>query len=475
MVKNKVIKTVDKNKLLDRGDRVLAAVSGGPDSVCLLYLLLELSREIGFRLSVFHLDHQIRGESSRREAEFVKKLSSDLGLPCFLFSFNVQRYQKITGISPQEAARRVRLRLMARAANKIRANKIALGHNSDDQVETIIMRILRGTGLDGLTGMGYHNSFPGRTRALIIRPLLDINREEIESFCKDSKIRFCTDPSNLKAIYLRNKIRLELIPYLEENYNPALKKILLQMCKSLSRDNSYLLKETDKIYPRMVQEESAGKIILKIPEILQCDEAIQFRLVRKGLERLKGDLRAIEAKHGADILNLIKGVGAHGSISLPGGLLAKKSYELLELRMTTQKVSSSFTKKELNIPGQTYVPELNLEIEAEIQERDNLPWPPNQKREAYLDYEKLIFPLHLSLRWPGVKFQPLGMDGTKKLKDFFMDEKVPLEERYKTPLVLSKNEIVWVAGCRIAHPYRLTQNSKKVLVLRLKKLRQERN
>lgn len=468
MVKAKVIKTVNKYKLLGRKDIILAAVSGGPDSVCMLYLLAELSAEIGFKLSVFHLDHQLRGENSRQDAKFVKNLSSKLGLPCFLYSFNVQRYQRISGLSMQEAARRVRMRLMSRAAERIRANKIALGHNADDQVETIIMRILRGTGLDGLTGMGIFDSFPGRTEALIIRPLLEASREEIEQFLREGKISYRIDRSNLKPVYLRNKIRLELIPYLEKNYNPALKKGLLQMCKILSLDNSYLLKETDNIYPRLVQEESAGRVILKIPEIIKCDEAIQFRVIRKGLKNLKGHLRAVEAKHVENILELIKGAGAHRGISLPGGVLAKKSYQLLELKMNEKKEIKCFTRKRLTIPGKTYVPELDMEIEAQIRDKDNLPWPPDQEREAYLDYEKLVFPLYLSLRWPGIKFQPLGMEGTKKLKDFLIDERVPLEVRDRTLLVLSKDEIVWVAGFRIAHPFRLTANSKKVLVLRLK-------
>ncbi len=321
--------------------------------------------------------------------------------------------------------------------------------------------------------MDYHSSFPGRTRALLIRPLLEVSREEIEFYCKERKINFRTDPSNLKPVYLRNKIRLELIPYLETNYNPALKKVLFQMSRRLSRDNRYLLKETENIYPRLVQEESADKNILKISKIIECDEAIQFRLIRKGLERLKGDLKSIEAKHVDDILKLSKSREAHGSISLPGGLTAKKSYDFLELRRASPKKFNKFTRKILNIPGKTYVPELNLEIEGELKERDNLSWPPDPEREACLDYEKLTFPLHLSLRWPGAKFRPLGMKGTKKLKDFFMDEKIPQEERNKIPLVLSKNEIVWVAGHRIAHPFRLTQNSKKVLVLRIKK-RQEK-
>ncbi len=467
-MEKKVTDGVKKYNLLESGDKVLVAVSGGPDSVCLLHLLTKMSQELNFKIQVFHLDHQVRGEGSRQDAEYVKELSASLGVDCFGASFDVPRYKKVTGLSFQEAARRVRLKLLARTAEKAKVNKIAVGHNADDQAETVIMNILRGAGLDGLTGMESLSPFPGETEALIIRPLLEVYREEIEYYCKANKLDYRTDPSNLEPVYLRNKIRLEFLPYIEKNYNPAFKEVFLQMIKSLSRDKSFLTEQADIAYDKLAVEKSGKSIFLDINKLLKYHEAVQTRILRKSLERLEGSLKTIGSKHIASILKLIQGKDPHGSISLPRGIEVSKSYGCLVVKRTRkQKKRKLKGKRQLNIPGKTHISELNLVMEVRQELKDKLSWPPDPRREAYLDYEKVNFPLYVFLRWPGAKFKPLGMEGTKKLKDFLIDEKVPLDERDEIPLVTEKNgEILWVVGKRVAHPYRVTEETSKVIVLK---------
>ncbi len=460
---------VAKNLLLE-GDRVLVAVSGGPDSVCLLHILNNLSGPLNFNLFVFHLDHQVRGESSRQESQFVKELAEKLGIPYFIESFNVPRYRRITGLSLQEAARKVRLRFLARTAERIIASKVALGHNSDDQVETILMRLLRGAGAGGLAAMSLLDDFPGKEGIFIIRPLLEASRQEIERYCLENNLSYCIDPSNLKTVYRRNKIRLELIPYLEEHYNPGIKEVLLNMSKSLARDNSFMEQQAGLVFSDVLLEDTLDRVVLEGSHIMKFHPALQWRIIRMALERLKGNLAAVEYRHLEAILEMLVRGGPHGSLNLPGELIIKKSYSrLIFLKGMEEKEQILLEKVLIQVPGITAVPELTLKIQTEIRKRDELPWPPDPKEEAYLDYDRVMQPLYLTLRWPGARFKPLGLNGTKKVKDFLIDQKVPLEERDKTPLILSGTDILWIVGIRVSHLYRLTEKTQRVLVLRAKK------
>ncbi|UNC90718.1 tRNA lysidine(34) synthetase TilS [Candidatus Contubernalis alkaliaceticus] len=469
-MKNEMRITAAAKNLLLEGDRVLVAVSGGPDSVCLLHILNKLSGPLNLKLFVFHLDHQLRGESSCQESQFVKQLAENLGIPSYNESFNVSRYRRITGLSLQDAARKVRLRLLARTAEKIDASKVALGHNSDDQVETILMRLLRGTGAGGLAGMSLMDDFPGKNQISIIRPLLETSRQEIEEYCRENHLSYCIDPSNLKPVYQRNKIRLKLIPYLEEQYNPGIKEVLLNMSRSLARENSFMEQQACWVFSDVLLEHTSDRVVLEGSHIMNLHPALQWRILRMALERLKGNLTEVEYKHLEAILEMLVRGSPHGSLSLPGNVIIKKSYSrLLFLKNYQEKAKKLLKKVMIQVPGITAVPELNLKIQAEIKNKDGLPWPPDPKKEAYLDYDRVMRPLYLVLRWPGARFKPLGLKGSKKVKDFLIDQKVPLEERDKVPLIIGGTDILWIVGIRVSHPCRLTEKTQKVLVLTAKK------
>ncbi len=469
LMENTLVNLIKSHNILEEGDRVLAAVSGGPDSVCMLHVLKELSILLNLELFVFHLDHQVRGEESREDAEFVKAMAERMEIPSFIYSFDVPRYRRITGLSLQEAARRVRLRLMARTAEKIKASKAALGHNSDDQVETILMRMIRGSGPEGLTGMSMVNKFPvsGDSGTLIIRPLLEISRNQIEMYCRENNLSYRRDPSNERTLYQRNKIRLELIPHLQQHYNPQIKEALLNMSRSLDRENRFMEEQAHLVFLQLMLEESTGRIILEGSRLTKLHPALQSRIFRMALSRIKGNLRAVEYKHIESIYRLLHEGGPHASLSLPGGIIVQKRYQQLQFLRGLKKITKRIRDKVLvQVPGITRVPELELVLQAEVLEKKKLPWPPDSEREAYLDYDQIKFPLFLSLRWPGARFRPLGLIGSKKVKDFLIDEKVPREERDKIPLILSGENILWVVGKRISHPYRVTEKTRRVLVLK---------
>lgn len=462
--------TVEKYNLLDKGDRLLVAVSGGPDSVCLLDLLMSLASLLDLRLEVFHLDHQARGEHSRQDAEFVKNLAAQRDIPGHILTFDVPRYQRMAGISFQEAARRARLRFLARVAEKIQADKIAMGHNAGDQGETILMRLLRGAGLEGLAGMAPVGDFPERTRAKVIRPLLEVSREDIQGYCREKKLSYRQDCSNLKTKYLRNKVRLELIPYLEHNYNPNIKGGLSQVARILSRDNSFMKEQARQAYQKMVQEEGREQVVLDIRDLSSRHEALQVRILRSGLNKLaNGRYLSAESTHYQSILDFIRRGKYQGHLGLPGNIYVYKTYAWLVLRRGPREERPGTIKKSLlQVPGDTHIPGLGLVIRASLSPVGELARPLDDPREAYLDYESLPLPLHICSRWPGARFSPLGMEGTRKIKDFFIDQRVPREERDRVPLVTGENgEIVWVAGKRIAHPYRITSGTGKVLILSL--------
>ena len=278
-----VERAINKYRLLDKKDKVLVAVSGGPDSVCLLYTLQRLSKKLKFSIHIAHLDHMLR-KDSYRDRIFVEQLAKRFNLPISCSRVNVKAL--IKNSSQEEIARNVRLGFLFNLCREIKADKIALGHNLDDQAETVLMRILRGSGLQGLSAM-----FPKRKidNFVIIRPLLDIPRREIEKFLKKKKLKFRTDFTNLKDIYLRNRIRNILLPHLEKKYNPKIKQCLNNMAKGIALDYGYLSKMSRKAFLKSRRQVKKYRIDFKLKTFLGFNPAIQRMALRLGIASLKGN------------------------------------------------------------------------------------------------------------------------------------------------------------------------------------------
>ena len=307
LIGEKVRKTIGKYNLIARNDKILIGVSGGPDSVALLYLLQALGKELKLSLHIAHLDHGLR-KDSHQDAQFVKKLAEKLKIPSTIARINLKKMAKKG--SREEIARNARFGFLFKVGRKIKATKIALGHNLDDQAETVLMRILRGTGLYGLAGILPKREISGYQ---IIRPLIEVRREDIEAFLKKKKIRPCIDASNLKDIYFRNKIRNRLLPLLEREYNPNIKAVLSNMAEGIGYDYDYLSR-----IAKIAQKRLSAKINLE--KFLRLHPAIQRLVLRLNIARIKGNLRRITFKHLKEIEDLILSRPVNSIVDLPRGV-----------------------------------------------------------------------------------------------------------------------------------------------------------
>jgi tRNA(Ile)-lysidine synthase len=452
----KVQATVEKYRMLEEGDTVIVGVSGGVDSVVLLHVLMALRDEYDLSLIVAHLDHGIRGEESRREGDFVSGLAQGLGLPIKKAVADVPALAGKKRISLQEAAREARFAFYEEVRKKNSGQKVAMGQTADDQAETILMRVIRGAGLRGLKGIP-----PFRGEGYI-RPLIETSREEVEKYAAKEGLAFVTDSSNVKDIYLRNKVRHDLIPHLEREYNPSIRAGLTRMASILSREDDYLDRKAEEAMAGLIKG-TGEELSLDIPSLKAFHEAIWFRVLQKMLAIvLGGDLRRIKTVHLDALFRLLSHRAPNKVLCLPQGIYAEKHYTELFIRRGRPPGIFPF-EYILDVPGDTLLEGLGKKLVTRIERVKRGPAMDRDSKVAYLDDDKLFRPLILRSFEEGDLFIPLGMKGRKKLKDFFIDSKVPKALRRQIPLLTSGGSIVWVVGYRINECFKLREGSKKVL------------
>ncbi|NLJ33833.1 MAG: tRNA lysidine(34) synthetase TilS [Firmicutes bacterium] len=456
----KVKKTLKRFHMLRAGDRVLVAVSGGPDSTALLHILWRLQGEMGLELLVFHLDHMLRGEESHRDACHVREMAASLGIPALIKKFAVGKYRDKRGLSTQQAARQVRYALLGQVARREACGKIALGHNQNDQVETILMRLIQGTGLQGLAGIPPVRPLAG---AQIIRPLLEVTREEILAYCRKEDLQVRWDPSNKEPVYLRNKIRLQLLPLLEE-YNPNFQEQVAANAQLWREEDEYLAGRARELYAAAARQLPAG-VSLSLQAMEGLPPVLLRRLLRRGIGQVKGGSRDIKQVHLQEAQALVTRGRVGQRLSLPGGLEMKKTYgEVIIQGAGHDREPPAPFCSFLPVPGGTTLP-TGVKVRARLLARREL--PPHLSsgpRRAFFDYDLLSSPLRVRSRRPGDRFYPLGLAGSKKLKDFFIDEKVPRAQRDQIPLLTSGDDIiVWVMGWRQDERFKVTPGTEQVL------------
>ncbi len=326
---DKIKSTIKKHNMLQKHDRILAGVSGGPDSITLLHVLNSLKKEYSLNIVIAHLDHKFRGEESAADRKFCEGLAKKYNLEIMWEEIDVPGIAKEKGISPEEAARLARYDFFKRAAKEKNIDKIAVGHTRDDQAETVLMRIIRGAGMKGLGGISPVKEMMGNK---IIRPLIEVSRKDVEDFIAEACLRFKKDSSNEKTIFTRNKIRLELIPLLEKDFNPNIKEVLSNMAENLQVENEFLSRYAKRKF-KSVSKIKQEEIFIDLKKFKKLPEAVRKRVLRASLEELKGDLRRLTYQHWKEMEELIDSRPVNSIVDLPAGISITKDRANIILKL----------------------------------------------------------------------------------------------------------------------------------------------
>ena len=449
----KVQKTIKKHAMLQPGDRVLVGVSGGADSMALLCVLWELRRDLGLSLFAAHLDHGLRAEGPA-EKSFVHEASLRLGVPFISQERAVRATQEQQRLSLEEAAREVRYSFLLETAQIHQATKIALGHTADDQAETILMRLLRGSGTRGLGGI------PPVRDKVFIRPLLESWREDVESFLRERKVAFLTDPSNRSPHFLRNRIRHELLPLLQQ-VNPRLPQIVVQMAEVFRSEEEFWQNLVEEKFPLLLRSRNQVSITLDIPSLIAQPLPLRLRSLRYATEKALGNLRRVGLVHILAMNHLLQSPEPNQSLQLPQGLFLTKAYQALTFAQTREE-SPPF-EVPVTGPGCWEIPAIGREMKFEILNSHPIVGQQGSSDVALIDYDEAAFPLIIRSFRAGDRLQPLGMKGEKKVKDLFIDAKIPANQRKKIPLLFKNDQLLWVAGLRLDHRVRVQAKTQKIL------------
>lgn len=457
-IMDKFLETIKKNDLIEKNEKIVIGVSGGPDSICLLHLIWRLRKDLNIEPFAVHLDHQFRGIEAKKDAKYVEEFCKGLGVKSFIFSYDVSKYSREKGISFEEGGRELRYGLFNKVAKQTGATKIAIAQNRNDQAETVLMRLIRGSGLDGLTAIDYKRD------KSIIRPLLDISRKEIDDYCEKNKLAPRTDKTNLEAVYTRNKIRLELIPYIEKNFNPAIIDTLWRSSNLLREDSNFLNLLTKKKLQEVVISKNNNKYSLNKSKFDKLHNAIKKRILRRSIQEVKGDLKDIGLTHIESIIQLINKKNVGSRLDLPGHITAQLGYNSIDIKNSKAlKTKTLDYNYKLSIGEITYMKELNSSIKLEIISKLNTNGNKKDEKTAFVDYKKISGELTIRNRRRGDRFKPLGMKGTKKIKDYFIDEKVPKDIRGRIPILCDEKGIIWVVGYRMSESYKVDNRTDKVI------------
>lgn len=495
---------IERHRLAMPGETIVVGVSGGPDSLCLLHVLIRLAPDLNLNLHVAHLNHQIRGQEADADAAFVAELAADWGLLATIESTDVPALARAHKMAYEEAARRTRYTFLSRVAGKVGARTIAVAHNADDQTETVLMHWLRGSGLAGLRGMlpatpigelrleindwrfgkdeavlDSQSPSPNLQTLTLIRPLLEIPRVDIEAYCDQHELQPRFDRSNLDKTLFRNRLRHELVPYLE-TYNPSIREVLRRTASVIASDYELLREELDIIWDRLILAESDQAITFDLMDWRVLPLALKRSTIREAIHRLRRTLRNIDFVHVENAVQIAAGGGTGAQATLPGGLMLTIGYSTFTVAEEGYRDLPDFplllegSSVSIAVPGRTQLPGATWALAANVYIRSTVSdeyvaaawgW------EAYLDAKVVGTTPILRPRRPGDRFCPLGMGGrSKRVNEFMINEKIPAAWRDQIPLLVNEvDEIVWVCGWRPDERARVTDATRQVLWLRFER------
>lgn len=455
----KVLSYIRDNELIKFRDKILVALSGGPDSVCLLNLLFELKEELNIEIAAAHLNHLLRGQDSFDDEEYVINMCGRMGIKCFTKRVDINEYSRQQKLSSEMAGRNARYDFFDEILKKEGFNKIATAHNANDQAETILFRLMRGTGLEGLGGIKAYRDDK------IIRPILCLSRKEVEDYIELKKLNPRIDKTNFEKIYNRNKIRLDILPYMKENFNEDIIQTLNRMSLLLQKDNDFLENLALSLYNKYCIEHKEYFIIKK--EVFKESEPIVTRLLRHIIIRYSKSSYDFEMKHIYEILYLAK-KDSGKIIHLPNGIYAENIYGDIYIKSKIEKYYINNRKEIILDKNNVNINDIefgNFKIKLQVinnYEASNT----NISQESltkYFDFDKIKNSISIRNRRNGDKIIPLGMTGSKKIKNIFIDMKIPKEERDNIPILCFDDKIAWIIGIRTSEEYKLTDKSKNIL------------
>ena len=437
-------------QMVSEEDCIVAGVSGGADSVCLLFVLKELQKTVNFRLEAVHVEHGIRGKESVADAKFVETLCKTAGIPFHLYSCDVPAYALKQKLSLEEAARKLRYLAFEEVSKKSGANKIAVAHNENDQAETILWNLVRGSGLKGLGGMKAVNGN-------LIRPLLGSSRNEIEAYLREQKQEWRTDASNLEAVYTRNKLRNKVLPLLTEELNFQAVRHIAAAGGRMQQVEAYMERQGE-CRALELGELRGNQVWLRREKLLAEEAVLQSYILRYWLEKLGVGLQNISAGNLEDLKELAKQISGK-RLSFSGGRTAKTMGEFLVLQ-SQPVITQAISPLELRIPGETVCGKWRIETELLDNENKIIP---EKKYTKWLDYDTIKNTIKLRSRQNGDYFIIGDHGQSKKLKKYFIDEKVLQEKRDQILLLADGSHILWVVGYRISEACKVTKDTKKIL------------
>jgi len=459
-----VLTSIKKNHLFSPGDHVLVAVSGGADSVSMLHVLHQLSDELEIKVGVAHLNHKLRGKESDKDEEFVEQLAERLQIPFVRGIGHVQRMAGEQGISIEMAAREVRYDFFARAAKKAGANTIATGHTSDDQAETVLLKLARGAGAGGLGGIPRETMLKN---VRIVRPLLDVSRDDVLDFMNENNLSWREDESNEDTVFLRNRVRHVILPIMEKGVNPKIKEALNRTAEIFQSENRWL----DEIVAKRLAESVDQHYALQVKSVKSQPIAARRRIIRSwliesGVPHQKIDFDAVER-----IDLLIQGSGR--STNITGSMTVKKRYGALMV-VPSEGVPSIPFRVALNVPGETILTDLGLRVviakEPGLVKDKSLKAGRLPAKASICSSAVGKKKIYLRSWRTGDRMRPFGLGGSRKLQDIFVDEKVHVEQRGELPLFECGKEIIWIPGYRVAEGWQVADNTHQVYQIYIERI-----
>ena len=473
----KVFDYVKKYRMIEQNDTIVAGVSGGADSVCLLFVLLKIREKIPFHLAVVHVNHGIR-EDAFGDAEHVKGLCGKYGLPFYLTEVKIKEIAREAGMSEEEAGRKIRYQAFEDALQKelalcdtvgnTTAGKIAVAHNSNDRAETMLFHLFRGTGLTGLSGIRPVNG-------KIIRPLLCLERREIEEWLDRGDISYRTDSTNVQDIYTRNKIRHHILPYAEEEICRGAVSHMSRAADDLLEAEEYIKKQTFLAKQKCVlyeKEEENLNIKIDIPLLFDQEEYLQGRILLSCLEDIMAGRKDITSAHITDIRKLFRGNGS-GEIHLPHGITVYRKYNVGMMIAKSKQRKEAYAFEESFCSAYQILPPCSLlipglgNVEFTVFPYEKTENIPQKTYTKWFDYDKITRSIVFRVRESGDYLTINKKMDHKSLKDYFIDEKIPKEERKSLYVLADDSHILWVPGLRISEYYKVSENTRNILQVKV--------